>query len=400
MTSFRLTPGPRRTSYQRKGLSNPLVRVCCPIYPIYQKILRSRNFSGRDPTNKVKDNLHDIGGPMTRPKTQIMKQSLPCLSLGITKSLEQSESEAAPKWKKGKLDSWWKNRKVINDGNKRLKNFYSVGSTGRSRSRLGSSSSFRLLSRRSNFKIVSFGIRASALEISILIMTREEGERDVDLKLFIKVFQEQFKAVNAKLDDLQPIPRYRSPTSQHNDEEEEEEYSNGRYNENERRRRGEPRCDNYSGNIKMIIRVFQGKNDPELYLEWERKVEHVFDCHNYSEEKKVKLVVVKFTDYANIWWDQFVINRRRNGERPIRTWEDMKSIMRRRFVPSHYHRDLHRKLQSLTQGSMSVENYYKEMKIAMTRAIGGLKKEIADVVELQHYMEIEELLQKAIQVER
>ncbi|RDX85901.1 hypothetical protein CR513_32834, partial [Mucuna pruriens] len=91
----------------------------------------------------------------------------------------------------------------------------------------------------------------------------------------------------------------------------------------------------------------------------------------------------------------------------------MKNITRRRFVPSHYHRDLHRKLQSLTQGSMSVENYYKEMEIAMTRAnvkenreatmarfIGGLKKEIADVVELQHYMEIEDLLHKAIQVER
>ncbi|RDX85428.1 hypothetical protein CR513_33387, partial [Mucuna pruriens] len=49
----------------------------------------------RDPTNKVKDNLRDIGGPMTRPKTQIMKQSLPGLSLGITESLKQSESEVA-----------------------------------------------------------------------------------------------------------------------------------------------------------------------------------------------------------------------------------------------------------------------------------------------------------------
>ncbi|RDX73702.1 hypothetical protein CR513_46657, partial [Mucuna pruriens] len=74
----------------------------------------------------------------------------------------------------------------------------------------------------------------------------------------------------------------------------------------------------------MTIPTFQGKNDLELYLEWERKVEHVFDCHNYSEEKK----------------DQFVINRRRNEEKPIHTWEDMKSIIRRRFVPSHYHRDL------------------------------------------------------------
>ncbi|RDX91863.1 hypothetical protein CR513_26095, partial [Mucuna pruriens] len=105
-------------------------------------------------------------------------------------------------------------------------------------------------------------------------MTREEGERDVDLKLVIKAFQEQFKALNAKLDDLQPIPKYRSPTSRHNDEEEEDscsasksEYSNGRHIENERRRRGEPRRDNYLGNIKMTIPAFQGKNNPEVYLE-------------------------------------------------------------------------------------------------------------------------------------
>ncbi|RDY07852.1 hypothetical protein CR513_07992, partial [Mucuna pruriens] len=81
---------------------------------------------------------------------------------------------------------------------------------------------------------------------------------------------------------------------QHQQWEEEEEYLDGRYNENERRIRGEPRRDNYF-------------------------VEHVFDCHNYLEEKKVKLAVVEFTDYASIWWDQFVINRRRNGERLIHT---------------------------------------------------------------------------------
>ena len=40
------------------------------------------------------------------------------------------------------------------------------------------------------------------------------------------------------------------------------------------------------GNIKMKIPSFQGKNDPEVYLEWEKKVEFIFKCHNYSEEKR------------------------------------------------------------------------------------------------------------------
>jgi hypothetical protein len=167
------------------------------------------------------------------------------------------------------------------------------------------------------------------------------------------------------------------------------------------------------GNIKMKIPSFQGKNDPEAYLEWEKKVELIFECHNYSEEKKVKLAVIEFTDYAIIWWDQLVMNRRRNHERAIETWEEMRAIMRRRFVPSHYYRDLYQKLQSLTQGYRSVDDFYKEMEIALIRAnveedreatmarfLNGLNRDIANVVELQHYVELEDMVHMAIKVER
>ena len=39
-------------------------------------------------------------------------------------------------------------------------------------------------------------------------------------------------------------------------------------------------------NIKLKIPNFEGKNDPEAYLEWEKKVDWIFDCHSYSEQKK------------------------------------------------------------------------------------------------------------------
>ena len=57
------------------------------------------------------------------------------------------------------------------------------------------------------------------------------------------------------------------------------------------------------GNIKMKISSFQGRNDLEAYLEWEKKVEIMFYCHHYSEEMKVKLAAVEFTNYVIIWWD-------------------------------------------------------------------------------------------------
>ena len=145
----------------------------------------------------------------------------------------------------------------------------------------------------------------------------------------------------------------------------------------------------------MKIPSFQGKNDPEAYLKWERKVELVFVCHNYSKNKKVKLVAIGFSDYATVWWDQLVFNMRRNREPSVETWEEMKRAMRKRFVSTYYYRELYNKLQNLRQGNHSVNEYYKEMKVATTREnieedqeaimarfLVGLNRQIQNVVEL------------------
>ena len=86
--------------------------------------------------------------------------------------------------------------------------------------------------------------------------------------------------------------------------------------------------------------------------------------------------------------------------------------MRKRFVPTHY-RELHKHLLRLTQGSKSVEDYHQEMEllmirlgleedveVTMARFLTGMNTEIANEGELHHYMEMEDLVHKAIQVER
>ena len=123
--------------------------------------------------------------------------------------------------------------------------------------------------------------------------------------------------------------------------------------------------------------------------------------------------MIEFTDYAITWWDQLVTNRRWNRERSVETWDEVKLLKRRHFVPNHYYRDLYQKLQSLTHGSRSMEDYYKEMEIAMIRSnmeenreaimarfLNGINWEIANMVELQHYVEIKEMVHKAIKIEQ
>ncbi|XP_027156394.1 uncharacterized protein LOC113757190 [Coffea eugenioides] len=188
--------------------------------------------------------------------------------------------------------------------------------------------------------------------------------------------------------------------------------NNYEHKQSRSKRDARPSNDHIPG-IKMKIPPFQGRSDPDAYLEWEKRIELVFDCNTYSEEQKVKLAVIEFTDYAVVWWDQLSTSRRRSREPTIQTWTELRRLMRKRFVPSHYYRDLYQKLQTLNQGARSVEDYHKEMEILMLRAdimedreatlarfLNGLRPEIADQVELHHYVELGDLVEKAIKIER
>src|SRR3954453_5413408 len=115
----------------------------------------------------------------------------------------------------------------------------------------------------------------------------------------------------------------------------------------------------------------------------------------------------------HVWWEQVVQKRDENLEDPIDTWEEMKEVMHARFVPEHYTRDLFNKLTKLTQGTKSVEDYYKEMEIIMmganidedeehtiARLLHGLNYLIQKIVEFQPYTTIVQLVHQATKAER
>jgi hypothetical protein len=55
----------------------------------------------------------------------------------------------------------------------------------------------------------------------------------------------------------------------------------------------------------------------------------IYVCSNSDVINDVLWDQIEFTEYALIWWDQIVISRRRNGERPVQTWGEMKVFMMR-----------------------------------------------------------------------
>jgi hypothetical protein len=66
--------------------------------------------------------------------------------------------------------------------------------------------------------------------------------------------------------------------------------------------------------------------------------------------------------FTSIWWIEY--GTKHPDDIP-QTWVALKWVMRGRFVPSYYARDLKNKLQQLKQGAKSVEEYYQELEIGM-----------------------------------
>ena len=165
--------------------------------------------------------------------------------------------------------------------------------------------------------------------------------------------------------------------------------------------------------IKLHVPKFTGKEDPDAYFDWEEQCDQIFRIHNLADPKRVNLACVEFSGYALTWWNQLQENQLLLGRDHIDTWEEMKQAMRRRFVPSQYQRDLRNRLQRLSQGTRTVDEYYKEMELLLVRArihedeeskmarfLHGLNNEISDFVEMFPYNTLQDILEQAKRTER
>jgi hypothetical protein len=102
-------------------------------------------------------------------------------------------------------------------------------------------------------------------------------------------------------------------------------------------------------------------------------VEQKDSSHLIPEQHHVRQATSEFKDFALIWWNELATL----GLQP-HTWDEFKTAMRQRFVPPSYQRDLHKKLQCLDQGDMSVQDYYAELQKGMIHA--GVHEEAEDKI--------------------
>ncbi|KAF8045279.1 hypothetical protein N665_5280s0001, partial [Sinapis alba] len=76
--------------------------------------------------------------------------------------------------------------------------------------------------------------------------------------------------------------------------------------------------------LKLTPPTFAEKVNPDAYIDWETRMEYIFDYYHYTEARKISLAAAQLTETALSWWDRETSERRRLRRDPILHWDDMR----------------------------------------------------------------------------
>ncbi|XP_074271567.1 uncharacterized protein LOC141595498 [Silene latifolia] len=105
---------------------------------------------------------------------------------------------------------------------------------------------------------------------------------------------------------------------------------------------------------------FTGGTDPKDYLEWERKIERMFDFEVLDDAKRCKYATQRLSGEASLWYRSLKARRARAGKEKLSSWDSLKRKLRKRYVPATYRLPTYREIANLNQGRLHVSKYIDE----------------------------------------
>ena len=111
---------------------------------------------------------------------------------------------------------------------------------------------------------------------------------------------------------------------------------------------------NAHNQVNVSMPPLTGRFRPDLYIEWDSKINAIFASHNLDERGKFQAAVSTFSSFTLVWCSKYC---RLNPDYIPTTWDGLKPVMRERFVDVYYTRGMIKKLQHLKQGSDIVTKY-------------------------------------------
>ena len=131
------------------------------------------------------------------------------------------------------------------------------------------------------------------------------------------------------------------------------------------------------------------------------------------EDRRVPLVAYKLKGGAGAWWHHVQEERRLRGEPRVRTWRQMKILLKREIFAAHYDQILFIQFQNCAQGNRTILDYTEEFlrlqvrcNLAETedqqvdRYINGINDAIQDRLMMQQIWSTDKAQTLALKAER
>uniref|UniRef100_M1DA68 Uncharacterized protein n=1 Tax=Solanum tuberosum TaxID=4113 RepID=M1DA68_SOLTU len=90
------------------------------------------------------------------------------------------------------------------------------------------------------------------------------------------------------------------------------------------------------GTKRIDFPIFEGRRDPEAYLDWEWQCEKIFQRHDLRGPEQPLYALGHLKGLALGWWTQEERLRALQGNTHPLAWEGLKGLMRFKYVPKRY----------------------------------------------------------------
>nr|GEY17885.1 reverse transcriptase domain-containing protein [Tanacetum cinerariifolium] len=147
--------------------------------------------------------------------------------------------------------------------------------------------------------------------------------------------------------------------------------------------------------IRTEILEFEGRLCPDDFLDWLSTVDRIFDLRDTLDHIKVKLVAIRLKKYASLWWDHVQNQQYREGKHRVESWDKMKRLMEKKFLPVTHKQDSYVEFHTLKQQTLTVEEFIAEFERVrmccgveeneeqtIARFLSSLRTDISDVITL------------------
>ncbi|XP_057824996.2 uncharacterized protein LOC131036985 [Cryptomeria japonica] len=157
---------------------------------------------------------------------------------------------------------------------------------------------------------------------------------------------------------------------------------------------------------------FDGKTIGDGVEAWVIEMEKYFGLHNMSNETKVVWVAYQLSGEAATWWENEK-SERKLQPREI-TWDLFLQSFKKRWLPQLFFDKKMIEFQNLTQGSMSITQYWEKFtnllkyvpqyqmdeRFCIQKFILGLRTDIGAEVDIHNPLTVEEVFEKATKQEQ